>query len=43
VTLSATESDQENKQAGAFKMIAERVLSGVSAAQRPAPTIRMEE
>jgi ATP-binding protein involved in chromosome partitioning len=39
VTLSATESDQ----AKAFKMIAERVLSGVSAEQRPAPIIRMEE
>lgn len=39
VTLSATESDQ----AKAFKMIAERVFSGLSAAQRPAPTIRMEE
>lgn len=39
VTLSATESDQAN----AFKMIAEHVLSNLSAAQRPAPTIRMEE
>lgn len=39
VTLSATQSEQ----ATAFKIIAERVLSGISAAQRPAPTIRMEE
>lgn len=39
VTLSATESDQ----AKAFKMIAERVVSGLSVSQKPAPTIRMEE
>ncbi|OFW87490.1 MAG: hypothetical protein A3J37_07195 [Alphaproteobacteria bacterium RIFCSPHIGHO2_12_FULL_45_9] len=39
VTLSATESDQ----AKAFKMIAERVLSGLSVTQKTAPTIRMEE
>ncbi len=39
VTFSATQSEQ----AKSFQIIAERVLSGLSAAQRPAPTIRMEE
>ena len=39
VTLSATQSEQ----AKSFQMIAERVLSGLSAAQRAAPTIRIEE
>lgn len=39
VTLSAIESEQ----AKAFKIIAERVLFGLFAAQRPVPTIRMEE
>lgn len=39
VTLSATESDQ----AKAFQVIAENVLLGLQTAQRPPPTIRMEE
>lgn len=39
VTLSVTESEQ----AEAFKQIAERVLSGLNTAQRPAPIIRIEE
>jgi ATP-binding protein involved in chromosome partitioning len=39
VTLSAIESEQ----ALAFKQIAERVLSGLTIAQRPAPMIRIEE
>lgn len=39
VTFSATQSEQ----ADAFKQIAQRVLSGLSVAQRPAPIIRIEE
>ncbi|HAJ89672.1 MAG TPA: iron-sulfur cluster carrier protein ApbC [Rhodospirillaceae bacterium] len=39
VTLSAAQSEQ----AKAFQHIAERVLSGITAAQRPAPTIHMED
>lgn len=39
VTLSATESEQ----AKSFQSIAEKVLSGLVVAQRPAPVIRIEE
>lgn len=39
LTFSATESEQ----AKTFKNMAERILSGLSAAQRPAPRIKMED
>lgn len=39
VTLSATESEQ----AKAFQNVAEKVISGLAVAQRPAPSIRIEE
>ena len=39
LTFSATQSEQ----AKTFQAMAERILSGLSAAQRPAPRIRMED